>query len=183
MPCARNRGASRVAGVAVVLSVTLQGCAASRIRSSRITPSPNENLTQVVNRWENVAALVSGTRLRVRLADGRRIAGTLASVSTDQLVVQTSGGVGTVGWRRDEVQRVDERRGPRLGSGAGWGALAGVLAGAIMLKLLPPLDSLTSRIHAWHELPSLAGATGIGVGTGLAINAARRRWVVVYQTP
>ena len=183
MPYTRNRRVFRVAGVAVALSVTFQGCAASSIGWSRITPSHDEMRTQIVNRWENVAALVRGTRLRVRLADGSRIAGTLASVSTDQLVIQTGGDVGTVGWGRDEVQRVEERRGPRLGSGAGWGALTGVLAGAIVLKLVPPKDSLTYRIHASHELPALAGATAIGVGTGLAINAARRRWVVVYQTP
>ena len=179
MPYARNRGVFRLAGV-VALSVTLQGCAASRIGWSRITPSHNENGTQIVNRWENVAALVAGTRLRVRLADGSRIAGTLASVSTDQLVVQLGGQVGTVGWGRDKVQRVEERRGPRLGSGAGWGALAGVLAGVIVLKLVPPADSLTHSIYPNHELPALAGTTAIGVGTGLAINAARRRWVVVY---
>ena len=184
MQYAGNRGVFRVAGVAVALAVTLQGCAAtSRMRSSRITPGHNENRTQIVNRWENVAALVGGTSLRVQLVDGRSIAGTLESVSADRLVVKTDGALGTIAWGRHEVRRVEERRGPRLGSGAGWGALAGFLAGVIGLKLLPPSDSVTNGIYANHELPSLAAATGIGVGTGLAINAARRRWVVVYQTP
>ena len=183
MQYARNRGVFRVAGVAVALSVAFQGCAASRMGSSRITLGHNENRTQLMNRWENVAALVGGTRLRVRLADGRRIVCTLESVSIDRLVVKTDGALGTVGWGRDEVQRVEERRGPRLGSGAGWGALVGFLAGAIILKLVPPADSVTNRVYFNHELPSLAAATGIGVGTGLAINAARRRWVVVFQTP
>ena len=64
MQYAGNRGVFRVAGVAVALAVTLQGCAAtSRMRSSRITPGHNENRTQIVNRWENVAALVGGTSL------------------------------------------------------------------------------------------------------------------------
>lgn len=131
MQYARNRGVFRVAGVAVALSVIFQGCAASRMGSSRITPGHTENRTQIVNRWENVAALVGGTRLRVLLADGRRIAGTLESVSPDRLVVKTDGALGEVAWGRDEVQRVEERRGPRLASGAGWGALAGFLAGVI----------------------------------------------------
>ena len=179
MPFARNRGVFRLAGV-VALSVTLQGRTESRIGWSRITPSHNENGTQIVNRWENVAALVTGTRLRVRLADGSRLAGTLASVSIDQLVVQLGGQAGTVGWGRDRVQRVEERRGPRLGSGAGWGALAGVLAGAIVLRLVPPADSSTHGVYPNHEFPTLGFTTAIGVGTGLAINAARRQWVVVY---
>ena len=184
MQSAKNRGVFRVAEVAVALSVTLQGCAAtSTMRSARITPGHNENRTQIVNRWENVAALVGGTSLRVRLVDGRNIVGTFEFVSADRLAVKTDGAQGTVAWRRDEVRRVEERRGPRPWSGAGWGALAGLLGGVIGLKLLPPKDSVTNGIYANHELPSLALATGIGVGTGLAINAARRRWVVVYQTP
>ena len=184
MRYAGNRGAFRVTGVAVAFCVTLQGCAATpRIRSSRITLGRIENRTQIVNRWENVGALVGGTNLRVRLVDGRSIAGTLESVSADRLVVKTDGALGTIAWARHEVQRVEERRGPRLGSGAAWGALAGFLAGVIGLKLTPARDSVTDGIYLDHVPTSLAAATGIGVGTGLAINAARRRWVVVYQTP
>ena len=184
MQYAMNGRMFRVAGVAIALAVTLQGCASTpTLRLSRVTPGHNAGRTQAVNRWENVAALVGGTSLRVRLVDGRSIVGTLESVSADRVAVKTDGGHGTVAWRRDEVQRVDERRRPRLGSGAGWGALAGFLGGVIGLKLIPAKDSVANGIYFNHELPSLALATGIGVGTGLTINAARRRWVVVYQRP
>ncbi len=181
MPYATTRGVFRAAGIAIVLSITLHGCASSRIGWSRRTASHIAERAQVVNRWENVAALGIGARLRVRLAGGSRINGTLVSASSDQLVLHEDGKAGTVGWRRDEVQRVEERRGSSLGSGAGWGALAGVLAGAIVLKLVPPADALAPHVYANHEFPTLGLTTAIGVGTGLAVNAARRRWVVVYQ--
>lgn len=147
------------------------------------TPASIQNRAHVLNRWENVAALVSGMRLRVRLADGTRIAGTLQSVSPDQLVMQADGGTGSVAWRRDQVTRVEQRRGPRVRSGAGWGALVGVLVGAIALGTIEPKDAVTNGVLLYHEIPVLATATAIGVGTGSVINAARRRWVVVYQSP
>lgn len=138
---------------------------------------------QVLNNWTNVAALASGTRLRVELTDRTRIAGRLESVSPDRLVVLAQGGAGTVAWRRDQVSRVEQRGGPRVRSGAGWGALVGVLVGAITLGTVEPKDAVTNGVLLWHELPVLVTGTAIGAGAGSAISLARRRWVVVYQSP
>ena len=105
------------------------------------------------------------------------------SVSPDQLVIQVEGGRGRMAWRLDQVTRVEQRRGPRVKSGAGWGALAGVLVGAIALWTIEPADAVTNGVLPWHELPVLATGTALGAGTGSVINMARRRWVVVYQRP
>ncbi len=142
-----------------------------------------QNRANVLNRWEDVAALASGMRLRVGLADGTRIAGTLQSVSPDHLVIQAEGDTGSVAWQRDQVTRVEQRRGPRVRPGAGWGALVGVLVGVIGLWTIEPKDAVTNGVLRWHEIPVLATGTAIGIGTGSVINVARRRWVVVYQSP
>lgn len=177
-----NRRVFWISGMIVIFSITLQGCATSRIAKSQ-TPASSQNRAQMMNRWENVAALVSGMSLRVGLTDGTRIAGTFQSVSPDQLVIQTEGDQGSVTWRRDQVTRVEQRRGPRLRSGVGWGALVGAVVGAILLGTIEPLDAATNGVLGYHEIPVLAITTAIGTGTGFAINAARRRWVVVYQNP
>ena len=168
--------------VAVFVILAVSPAPAQTLARSR-TPASVQRRVHVLNRWENVAALASGVRLRVRLADRTRIAGTLESVSPDQLVIQAEGGRGRMAWRLDQVTRVEQRRGPRVKSGAGWGALAGVLVGAIALGTIQPADAVTNGVLPWHELPVLATGTALGAGTGSVINMARRRWVVVYQRP
>ena len=61
--------------------------------------------------------------------------------------------------------------------------MVGVLVGAIALGTIEPKDAVTNGVLLYHAFPVLATATAIGVGTGSVINAARRRWVVVYQSP
>jgi hypothetical protein len=161
-------------------SVTVVAILAASPARAQTVATPRAH---VLNRWDNLAALASGMRLRVGLADGTRIAGTLQSVSPDRLVIQAEGGTGSVAWRQDQVTRVEQRRGPRVRSGAVWGALVGVLVGAITLGTTEPKDTVTNGVLLWHEIPVLVGGTAIGMGTGSVINVARRRWVVVYQRP
>ena len=168
--------------LAVLTIVSASPAPAQTARTSR-RPEAVQNRAHVLNRWENVAALASGIKLRVALADGTRSAGALLSVSPDHVVIQVEGGAGSVTWRRDQVARVEQRRGPRVRSGAGWGALVGVLVGAIALGTIEPKDAVTDGVLHWHEIPVLATGTAIGMGTGSVINVARRRWVVVYQNP
>lgn len=146
-----------------------------------VPPPAVHSRAHVLNRWENVAALASGVRLRVGLADGTRVAGTLQAVSPDQLVMQVEGRAGSLAWSPDEVRRVEQRRGPRVRSGAGWGALVGAAVGVIALVTIEPKDAATHGVLPYHEIPMLATATAFGVGTGAVFNVARRRWVVVYQ--
>lgn len=168
--------------VAVCVMVAASVAPVHTLARSR-TQAVIQDREHVLNSWTNVAALASGTRLRVELADRTRIAGRLASVSPDRLVVLAQGGAGTVAWRRDQVARVEQRGGPRVRAGAGWGALVGVLVGAITLGTVEPRDAATDEVLLWHELPVLVTGTALGVGTGSALNLARRRWVVVYQNP
>lgn len=166
-----------------VLVVLAASPAPAQTRTARAscTPGAVQNRAHVLNRWENVSALASGARLRVTLADATRTAGTLQSVSADSVIIQAESGAGSVTWRRDQVTRIDQRRGPRVRTGAGWGALVGVLVGAITLGRIEPKDAVTDGVLRWHEIPVLATGTAIGMGTGSVINVARRRWVVVYQ--
>ncbi len=150
------------------------------VARSDTTASAARQPVRALSRWENVGALASGARLRVQLVDGTRMSGTLVSVSSDQLAIQPDGGGASVAWRRIQVTRVEQRRGPRVRSGAGWGALVGGLVGAIALGLIKPADAVTAGVGFYHEIPVLATTTGIGVGTGSVVNALRRRWVVVY---
>lgn len=168
--------------VAVCVMVAANAAPVHPLARSR-TQAVVQDRKHVLNSWTNVAALASGTRLRVELADRTRIAGRLESVSPDRLVVLAQGGAGTVGWRRDQVTRVEQRGGPRVRAGAGWGALVGVLVGAITLWTIEPRDAVTNGVLLYHELPVSVTGTAIGAGAGSAINLARRRWVVVYQSP
>lgn len=168
--------------VAVCVMVAASVAPVHTLARSR-TQAVMQDRQHVLNSWTNVAALGSGTRLRVELVDRTRITGRLESVSPDRLVVRARGGAGTVAWRRDQVTRVEQRGGPRVKAGAGWGAIVGVLVGAITLGTIEPKDAVTNGVLLWHELPVLVTGTAIGAGAGSAINLARRRWVVVYQSP
>jgi hypothetical protein len=167
--------------VAVCVMVAASSAPVHTLTRSR-TRAVVQDRVHVLNSWANVAALASGTRLRVELTDRTRIAGRLQSVSPDRLVVLAQGGAGTVAWRRDEVARVEQRGGPRVKLGAGWGALVGVLVGAITLGTIEPKDAVTNGVLLWHELPVLVTGTAIGAGAGSAINLARRHWVAVYES-
>lgn len=153
----------------------------ARARSG--APASDPDRVHVLNNWTNVAALANGTRLRIELTDRTRIAGRLESVSPERLVILAEGSVGPVEWQRDQVSRIEQRRGPRVKSGAGWGALVGAFVGAIALGTIEPRDAVTHDVLRSHELPVLVMGTAVGVGAGSALNLARRRWVVVYQRP
>jgi hypothetical protein len=137
--------------------------------------------TQLKSAWDSVTALPRGTTLRVTPTGGTRVTGRLDAVTGDLLVVNTDDAPSSVTWSRDDVQRVEERRRAGLASGAGWGALAGFLVGLIIYQVVPVSDSVTERVFPYHEIPVIGSATAIGAGSGVAINAARRRWVEVYR--
>ena len=179
MPIPNRRIWSTVAGLVMLATSAVPARTLARSR----TPAPLQGRAHVLNRWENVAGLSSGMQVRVAVADGSRISGTLQSVSGDQLVIQPKDGTGRVAWLRDQVARVEQRQGPRVRSGAGWGALVGVLVGGITLGTIEPKDAVTDGVLRWHEVPVLATTTAVGAGAGSVINLARRRWVVVYQSP
>lgn len=165
--------------LAVILIVLASPARAQGTRTP--VPASVSPRADVLGQWENVTALALGMPLRVTLADDTRVAGTLQVASADRLVIQTKGDTGSVACDRDQVTRVEQRRGPRIRSGAGWGALVGGLIGAITLGAIEPKDARTTGVLFWHEIPVMATATAIGAGTGSVLNAAMRRWVVVYQ--
>ena len=114
--------------------------------------------------WESVRTLTAGERLSVRLKDGKKIEGTLRSVSDTLLVVDR--GNATVDLNRDSIAKAYQvvprstarsiGKSTAMGAGIGFGVGAGV---GIWGGSYEDLDTL--------PLVGLLGGFGAAIGSGI----------------
>lgn len=132
------------------------------------------------NDWSRVAALSSGSKLSVKLKNGKTINGTLSSVSDSTLSLTAKNAVDI---KREDVRTVHEvvKKGSATKAaliGTGVGAGAGAAVGAI---------SDSSNDDGFESLDSAATAglavvgAGVGALVGYLIGRSGSKRVLVYE--
>jgi small nuclear ribonucleoprotein (snRNP)-like protein len=133
------------------------------------------------NDWSRVAALSSGSKLSVKLKNGKSVDGTLSSVSDSTLSLTSKNA--PVEIKRDEVRTVHEvvkkssaTKAALIGTGvgAGAGAAAGAVADSNNDDGFEKLDSAATAVLA------VAGA-GAGALVGYLIGRSGNRRVLIYE--
>ncbi len=135
--------------------------------------------------WSRVEAVPEGSRVRVTLFDGTRLAGTLDRAGATSIRLHPDPEADTTAARhvsRDEIRMV-ERLGRRTWTGTAIGMGAGALAGLITILAVEPKDSRVP-VRANHALPVMLFTTAVGAGAGAITDLLRRPAVdVVYLAP
>ncbi|HXQ69777.1 MAG TPA: hypothetical protein VN844_04800 [Pyrinomonadaceae bacterium] len=133
------------------------------------------------NDWSKVTALSSGTKLSVKLKNGKTINGTLNSVSDSTLSLTVKNAVDI---KREDVRTVHEvvKKGSATkaaligtGVGAGTGAAVGAIGDASNDDGFETLDSAATAGLA------VVGA-GVGALVGYLIGRSGSKRVLVYET-
>jgi hypothetical protein len=165
-----NDAAAGLFNMKMMLTVTLAAIAFATPVSTAPVQQPDPD------RWDRVVALRPNTSVRVTMFDGSRADGRVISARPDGLTVIDAGHATKV-LLRDEVRMVERRRGFRA---TAIGSLIGAVV-AIAVYRMPSWNSATPGVRLSHEVPVLFGITAIGAGSGLAVDAVRRRKLqVVY---
>ena len=129
--------------------------------------------------WSRLNSLTGGTKLSVKLKDGKKVDGTFAAVSDTTLSLTVKNARKEV--RREDVASIHEVGGNSvkkatligLGVGAGAGAALGIAGNA-------------SNDGGFGELPDSVGvgvavlAAGVGALTGFFIGKATKKRVLLY---
>jgi small nuclear ribonucleoprotein (snRNP)-like protein len=132
--------------------------------------------------WEAVRALAPGEKLSVRLKDGKKVDGTVRSVSESMLVLDR--GTNTGDLNRDSISKVFRvvpqskarsiGKSTAIGAGIGFGIGAGVgIAGGSY----EDLD--TGELVA--VLGGLGAAIGAGIGALVGSLGSKQRRVLIYE--
>ena len=130
--------------------------------------------------WSRLNAVALGSKLSVKLKDGKTVEGTLRSVSDSglSLTVKNAGRE----LRRDEVQTVHEISKTSvkkatligLGLGAGAGAVAGIAGDAASDNGFEKFDNVGAAAV------TILGA-GVGALTGFLIGRSGKKRVLIYE--
>ena len=130
--------------------------------------------------WSRLNAVALGSKLSVKLKDGKTVEGTLRSVSDSGLSLMVKNADREL--RRDDVQTVHEisKKSAKkatligLGVGAGAGAVAGI-AGDASNEGFETLD------NAAAAAVTILGA-GVGALSGFLIGRSGKKRVLIYET-
>lgn len=136
------------------------------------------------NDWSRLAAVESGSKLSIKLKDGKRVEGKLSNLSDTSLTLSVKNK--PVELKRDDIRSVHQVKGRStkkwtlIGMGVGAGATAAVVAvgRANDDDTGFDFDKLENAIHGGLVV---AGA-GVGAITGFFVGRTRRKRVLVYQT-
>ena len=135
----------RLIAIVVNLAVASSGCASVRAQSSHIVTGPAPNLpTETSLMASYVRQLPVGSRVRVTLADGSVIRGTLMQAAVDPLVVQKRTRIpeSPLQIQLSRVRSVElEKNGGSLGRAIAIGAAAGAGAALGVLMILAAIYS------------------------------------------
>lgn len=134
----------------------------------------------VPGRWEKVAGEKPGSRIIVTLMTGDRVGCSFIRLTSDSLVVSTPDGIERT-YGKANVARIttDYKKQDNLGNGALIGAAAvGIPAGIIAIACLAAKSCTGSQVGV-----ALPVYVGIGAGIGLAVDAAVKDYVTLYEAP
>lgn len=129
--------------------------------------------------WSRLNAVASGSKLSVKLKDGKKVEGTLQSVSDSGLTLRVKNADREL--RRDDVQTVHELSNKSvkkatligLGVGAGAGAILGI-AGDASNEGFETLD------NAAAAAVTILGA-GVGALGGFLVGRSGKKKVLIYE--
>lgn len=133
------------------------------------------------NDWSRLSAATSGTRLSVKLKDGKKVEGTLTSVSDTSLSLTVKNAAKEI--RREDIASVHEVSKKGAGKatliGAGVGAGVGAALGIASEQndndtFFETKDSITAGI--------VVVAAGIGALTGFLIGRSGKKRVLLYES-
>lgn len=133
------------------------------------------------NDWSRLSATTSGTRLSVKLKDGKKVEGTLTSVSDTSLSLTVKNAAKEI--RREDIASVHEVSKKGAGKatliGAGVGAGVGAALGIASEQndedtFFETKDSITAGM--------VVVAAGIGALTGFLIGRSGKKRVLLYES-
>jgi hypothetical protein len=130
--------------------------------------------------WSRLNAVASGSKLSVKLKDGKKVEGTLQRVSDSGLSLRVKNADRE--FRRDDVQTVHEISKSSvkkatligLGLGAGAGAVAGIAGDAASDNGFEKFDNVGAVVV------TILGA-GVGALSGFLIGKSGKKKVLIYE--
>jgi hypothetical protein len=133
-----------------------------------------------LNDWSRLNAVASGSKLSVKLKDGKKVEGTLQSVSDSGLSLRVKNADREL--RRDDIQTVHEISNKSvkkatligLGVGAGAGAVLGIAGDASNDDGFEKID------NAAAGAVTILGA-GVGALSGFLIGKSGKKRVLIYE--
>jgi hypothetical protein len=140
--------------------------------------------TAPINDWSRLAAVESGSKLSLKLKNGKKVGGKLSGFTDSALSLSIKNK--TVEVKREEVRRIHQvqRKSATtstligVGVGAGAAAAAGALVRANDNDAGFDFDKAENLIHAGMVV---IGA-GVGGITGFFVGRARRKRVLIYES-
>lgn len=141
--------------------------------------TPVASAQTATGEWSSVKAVETGSKLSIKIKNGKTVGGRLTAVSDDALTL-TSGG------RQTELKTVEVSKVYRLGgSSAKKGALVGLAVGGGAGLAVGLAGSSADDSFDELDAPITAGLTVLGAGAGAlvgyAIGRGRRKRVLVYE--
>ena len=135
----------------------------------------------VPGRWEKVAALEEGYPIIVTMKSGERIKAAFNGLGEEGVLLIKENGE-ELDLPKAHVVKIEsqETRKDSLKNGAMWGAIAGGALGAIAAARPtgnPDVD------HWVYDLGAVAVLVGLGVGTGMLIDAGIKSRELFYSDP
>jgi hypothetical protein len=129
--------------------------------------------------WSRLTSVPTGSKLSVKLRNGKKIEGVLSNISDSALTLLVKNTSREV--KRDDVSTVHTVNGASvtkatligLGVGAGAGAIAGV-------AVRDPKDTFLNLDNVATAAFTVVGA-GVGTLTGFVIGKTRKKKVLIYE--
>jgi hypothetical protein len=132
------------------------------------------------NDWSRLSAVTSGTKLSVKLKDGKKIEGTLGQVSDSSLSLTVKNAAREI--RREDVATVHQvsKKGAGKATLIGLGVGAGV-GGAVVIAGETD-DEGFGEIHNGVSAGFLALTAGVGALAGYLIGRTGNKRVLLYES-
>ena len=133
------------------------------------------------NEWSRLSAATSGTKLSVKLKDGKKVEGTFTSVSDTSLSLTVKNAAKEI--RREDIASVHEvsKKGAGKATLIGAGIGAGVGAGLGIASEQNDEDSFLET-PASITAGMIVVTTGIGALTGFLIGRSGKKRVLLYES-
>ena len=151
----------------------------SLVLAASLLLSPVVSAQTVTDRWSALKAVAAGSKLEVKLKDGKTLKGRLTGVSDEALSL-------TAGGKPTDLKAVEVLSVHRVGgSSAKTGALVGAAVGGGAGLTLGLAGSAADDGFNDLDAPITAGLTVLGAGAGAligyAVGRSRRKRVLVYE--
>jgi hypothetical protein len=136
---------------------------------------------QAAQDWSNLTGLAKGSALEVRREDDQSFRGTLASISENQLVLDTSSGSQSFG--RSTIRTVKIKSSGRRTRNAAIGAAIGaaIAGGAVAAGMSLICASCWGERNNWGA--SVAAYTAIAAGGGALVGWLIPGYKTIYKAP